>query len=102
MKYIMYENGISWIIYRTSTRFNLTYPMSPWSQPLMTWPDPNVKENGLPRGMLESNSLPSSFSVPCKRFMSMFHVSKAKKVHTKLYSIYSDSVGKTKKFHFRH
>ena len=37
-----------------------TYPRSPWSQPLMTCPDPNVNCKGSPLGMLESNSVPSS------------------------------------------
>ena len=42
-----------------------TYPINPWSHPLMTCPDPNVNVNGWPRGMLLSNSVPSS-SVPYK------------------------------------
>uniref|UniRef100_A0A8W7PRG1 Uncharacterized protein n=1 Tax=Anopheles coluzzii TaxID=1518534 RepID=A0A8W7PRG1_ANOCL len=50
----------------TSLRFSPSHmPSSPWSQPLITWPMPSVKVSGLPRGMLLSNSVPSS-SVPWK------------------------------------
>lgn len=39
----------------------------------MTWPTPRVKTNGSFRGMLLSNSVPSS-SVPCKHFNAKMDV----------------------------
>ena len=42
------------------TPFFSTYPIKPWSQPLITCPDPSVKLKGVPLGILESNSVPSS------------------------------------------
>ena len=44
---------------------NHAYPSNPWSQPLITIPAPNVKVSGSPLGIDESNSDPSSWSVPC-------------------------------------
>ena len=51
------ELGVVWIEWREK---KTAHPKSPWSHPLMTWPDPSVNWSGSPRGMLESNSVPSS------------------------------------------
>lgn len=51
----------------------LYYPSSPWSHPLMTCPEPRVKVSGSPRGMLESNSVPSSYRVPWKKNLNYIH-----------------------------
>lgn len=48
----------------TKRRFSPSHiPSKPWSQPLITWPDPTVNVSGCPRGIELSNSVPSS-SVP--------------------------------------
>ena len=65
---------------------NHAYPSNPWSQPLITIPAPNVKVSGSPLGIDESNSDPSSCSVPCKtinqlkiRYLKVYtHPKKAK------------------------
>ena len=60
---------------------NHAYPSNPWSQPLITIPAPNVKVSGSPLGIDESNSDPSSWSVPCET------INKFKMSYLKVYII---------------